>query len=264
MAHENSITNGDISTVHPTIKSIDLADIRDVLKKGLSDFNEKPSHIVLLMVIYPVLGLIFARAAAGYDLLPLVFPLVSGFALIGPIVALGVYELSRRREQGLPVQIRDAFNVIHSPSILAIVELSILLGVIYLAWLGSAQAIYWATFGSVAPTSFVGFVEQIFMTQQGWTLILAGCGVGFMFALAVLAIAAISFPMLLDKEVDVATAIHTSARAFAANPLIMLAWGLTVTGLLILGAIPLFYGLAITMPIVGHATWHLYRKIVEY
>jgi uncharacterized membrane protein len=247
----------------PVIRTIDMSDLKDVLHKGLQDFNEKTSHLLFLGILYPIATLVAALAAAKSELLPLVFPLVSGFALIGPMVAVGLYELSRRLEQGLDISWNHAFQVLWSPSIGAIMTLSLILCVIYLAWLGTALGIYWIIFGSEMPESVVGFARQVFTTPAGWTLIIVGVGVGFLFAVVVLAIAAVSFPMLVDRRVRALTAIQTSIRAFQTNPRTMLIWGMIVATLLIAGAIPLFAGLAVVVPVLGHATWHLYRKVVE-
>jgi uncharacterized membrane protein len=247
----------------PLIKKIGVSDLRDALLKGLQDFNEKPSHLIFLGMLYPTATLVAAMAAAKAELLPLVFPIVSGFALIGPMVAVGLYEMSRRREQGLHVSWNHVFQILWSPSIGAILALSLLLGVIYLAWLGAALGIYWIIFGSEIPKSVIDFARQVFTTRAGWTLIIVGCGVGFLFAVLVLAIAAVSFPMLVDRPVSAITAVQTSVCVFLTNPTTMLAWGLIVAILLIVGALPLFAGLAVVMPVLGHATWHLYRRVVE-
>ncbi|HEX3218391.1 MAG TPA: DUF2189 domain-containing protein [Aestuariivirgaceae bacterium] len=262
MTNEATVSAFQSSTAQPGIRKIQFSDLIDVLMKGLDDFNAKPSHIVLLVVIYPLLALIAARIAAGYDMLPLVFPLLSGFALIGPVAALGLYELSRRRELGLDIGWEHALRVVYAPSIRAILALSLILGAIYFAWLFSALAIHWLIFGSLVPTSIEDFILQILTTPKGWTLIIVGCGVGFIFAVVVLAISAVSFPMLLDRNVGVMTAIQTSVRVFLANPATMLMWGAIVAGSLVLGSLPLFVGLAVVMPVLGHATWHLYRKAV--
>jgi uncharacterized membrane protein len=247
----------------PVIRKIGVSDLKDVLLKGLQDFNEKPSHLLFLGILYPIATLVAAFAAAKSELLPLVFPLISGFALIGPVVAVGLYELSRRREQGLDISWNHAFQVFWSPSIGAIMTLSLLLCVIYLTWLGTALGIYRMIFGNEMPESVIDFARQVFTTPAGWTLIIVGCGVGFLFAVIVLVIAAVSFPMLVDQPVSPLTAIQTSVRAFLTNPRTMLTWGMIVSSLLIIGAIPVFAGLAVVMPVLGHATWHLYRKVVE-
>ena len=263
MANEKALTDIDADSVQPSIRTIGTADLIDALAKGLADFKAMPTHLVFLCVIYPVVTLLFARAAAGYEVLPLVFPLLAGYTLIGPLVATGMYELSRRREQGLDSSRMHAFDVRRSPSIGAIATLGAVLMVMYFAWLGAAWAIYVLNFGGVAPESVAGFARQVFTTPAGWALIIVGTGVGFLFAVIVFALSVVSFPMLLDRPVGVVTAVQTSIRAVRANPLTMAIWGLIVAAGLLLGALPLFVGLAVVLPVLGHATWHVYRKVVE-
>ncbi|MBL8905135.1 MAG: DUF2189 domain-containing protein [Rhizobiales bacterium] len=252
----------DVHAVRFAIRKIHLSDLKAALRSGLEDFKAMPSHLAFLVAIYPLATLIAAMAAARSELLPLVFPLLSGFALIGPLVAIGLYEISRRRELGLRVTWDDAFRVLRSPSIGPILAVSVLLGLIYVLWLAVAFAIYFALFGGTFPSSAAEFIAQVFTTGRGWMLIVIGCGVGFLFAVVVLAMAAVSFPMLIDRNVEANTAIRTSVRAFRENPVPMLTWGAIVAGLLIAGALPLLVGLAVVLPVLGHATWHLYRKLV--
>ncbi len=264
MANEKSIADaGAYRSAQPIVRTIGTADLRDALAKGLADFNAMPTHVVFLCLIYPIVTLIFARVYAGYEVLPLVFPLLAGYTLIGPLVAIGMYELSRRREQGLDISREHAFDVLRSPSIGAIATLGVLLMAIYFAWLGAAWAIYELIFGSTAPASIAEFARQVFTTPSGWTLIIVGSGVGFLFAVVVLTLSVVSFPLLLDRDVGVTTAVQTSIRAVLANPVTMAIWGLIVAGALLIGSLPLFVGLAVVLPVLGHSTWHLYRKVVE-
>ncbi len=263
MASDKAVADSDVNPAIPDVHNIGTADLKEVLAKGLADFNAHPTHLVFLCVIYPILMLIFARAYAGYEVLPLVFPLIAGSTLLGPLAATGMYELSRRREQGLDVSWLNMFDVLRSPSILAIAMLGLVLGAIFLAWMIAAQLIYWAMFGGVVPGSIAEFAHQIFATGSGWGLIIVGCGVGFVFSVVVLTISVVSFPLLLDREVNAVTAVHTSVKAVLANPRTMAMWGLIVAGGLLIGALPLFIGLAVVMPVLGHSTWHLYRKVVK-
>jgi uncharacterized membrane protein len=246
----------------PAVRPIGVADLWDVLAKGLGDFGAYRADVIFLCVIYPVAGFALARLAFGYDMLPLLFPLASGFALIGPVAAVGLYEMSRRREQGLTISWADAFGVVRSPSFGAIVALGLLLVAIFLLWLAAAFGIYRLTLGPEPPASVESFVRDVFTTRAGWVLTVAGVGVGFLFALTVLAISVVSFPLLLDREVGLGTAVRTSIRAVLANPGPMAIWGLIVAGGLVIGSIPLLVGLVIVVPVLGHATWHLYRKVV--
>jgi uncharacterized membrane protein len=247
----------------PIVHKIGMADLRDALAKGLADFNAMPTHLVFLCLIYPIVTLIAARTAAGYELLPLVFPFLAGYTLIGPLVAIGMYELSRRREMGLDISRRRAFDVFRFPFIRAIATLGIVQMGICFAWLFAAQVIYERYFGSAVPASIAEFARQVFTTPSGWTLIIVGCGVGFLFAVVVFTLNVVSYPLLLDRDVGVMTAVVTSVRAVIASPITMAMWGLIVAGALVIGSLLFFVGLAVVVPVLGHSTWHLYRKVVE-
>src|SRR6202521_3026393 len=246
----------------PIIRTIGLYHLREALRLGWEDFKAVPSHAVLLCVIYPLLGLVLARTVLGYSVLPLLFPLAAGFALLGPFAALGLYELSRRRALGQQASAWDALDVLRSPSFGAMLGLGTLLLALFVTWIATAQAIYVATFGYEAAAGIPDFAERVLTTPQGWWLIIVGCGVGFLFAVVALCISVVSFPLMLDRHAGAGEAMVTSLRAVAQNPVPMAAWGLIVAVLLVLGSLPFFLGLAIVIPLLGHATWHLYRKVI--
>jgi uncharacterized membrane protein len=264
MAHENQITGTDVLTPeHPRVRRIDVSDLKEALRKGLDDFNAMPTHLIFLCMIYPIIMVIAARIYAGYDVLPLVFPALAGYTLLGPLVAIGMYELSRRRESGMDISRWHAFGVIRSQSIGALAVLGLLLAFIYCLWVGSAWVIFQETTGGTIPDSFETFVDLIFRTEDGRTLIIIGCTAGFVFSAIVLALSVVSFPMLLHQKIDVKLAIYTSIRAVLENPITMGTWGLIVVVFLVIGSLPAFIGLAVVLPILGHSTWHLYRRVIE-
>lgn len=247
----------------PAVRSIGVADLNDALRKGFADFMEIPSHAVFLGIIYAVVGLILFRLSFGYDVLPLVYPMLAGFALLGPFVAVALYDLSRRREQGLETSVWHLTEVFQLPSIGAIARLGLVLMALFVAWMAVAQTMYTQIMGPEVPASPSEFMRQILTTPEGHQLIIVGNAVGFLFAAFVLVISVVSFPMLVDRNVSAATAVRTSVRAVIANPMTMALWGLIVVAGLIVGALPLFFGLAVVFPVLGHATWHLYRKTVS-
>ncbi|MCA1453203.1 DUF2189 domain-containing protein [Bradyrhizobium sp. BRP22] len=251
-----------VSTAY-VVRKIGLSDLRDALRLGWEDFQAIPTHAVVLCVIYPVLGLVLFRLVLGYSVLPLLFPLAAGFALIGPFAALGLYELSRRRERGEEAAAWHAMHVLSAPSFGAILGLGVLLLVLFGVWIAAADAIYIAIFGYAAAASIPDFATRVLTTAEGWSLIIIGCGVGFLFALVSLCISVVSFPLMLDRHATAIDAVRTSLRAVKENPFVMAAWGLIVAALLVIGSLPLFLGLAVVLPVLGHATWHLYRKVVE-
>ncbi len=249
-------------TAVPAVRTITRADLQDALRKGLADFSAAPTHVIFLALIYPALGLLLCRAAFQYSVLPLVFPMVAGFAIMGPFAAIGLYEISRLREQGKAVTWRNGLEVVHAPGFKSILLLGGILMALFLTWLGAAHLIYAAIFGDAQPKSLGAFIDEIFATKLGAELLIVGHLVGAVFAAIAFAISVISFPLLIDRNVDVVTAIGTSLRAIAANPWTMLEWAALVAALLIIGSLPLLVGLAAVMPVLGHATWHLYRKVV--
>jgi uncharacterized membrane protein len=246
----------------PVIRKINLSDLHQALRLGWEDFKALPSHAIILCIIYPLLGLALARTVHGYSVLPLLFPLAAGFALLGPFAALGLYELSRRRERHEEASAWDAMEVLRSPSFGAMLGLGTLLLALFVTWVATAQAIYIAVFGYQGATGVSDFLQRVLTTPQGWWLIGVGCGVGFLFALLALCISVVSFPMMLDRHAGAGEAMVTSLRVVAKNPLTIAAWGLIVAALLVAGSLPFFLGLAIVIPLLGHATWHLYGKVI--
>jgi uncharacterized membrane protein len=263
MSYSHILTGVSESPVRPVVRRIAPSDLFHALARGVDDFTAMPSHAVFLCVVYPFLGLIMIAATAGGTMLPLAFPIAAGFALVGPLAAIGLYELSRRREAGLDSSSSHAFDVLHSPSLGAIVALGLLLMAIFLLWLVAAEAVYIANFGYRPPASIGRFASDVLNTSAGWTLIVVGTSVGFLFAVVALSIGAISFPLLLDRDVGAAVALATSIRVVATNPATIALWGFIVAALLVIGSIPFFLGLTVVMPVLGHATWHLYRRAVE-
>ena len=263
MVHLHVISGAGESPTYPVIRKIGFADLKDALTKGIDDFREMPSHVIFLAVIYPVIGLFLARMTFGYSVMPLLFPLAAGFALIGPFAAIGLYELSRQREKGVDVSWKHAFGVLRCPSLDGIAALGMVLMIVFLIWLTTAEWLYQSLFGHRSPESIGRFLSDILTTSEGWILIIAGNGIGFLFAVLALTIGVVSFPLLLDRDVGAMVAMQTSVRAVLRNPLMMAAWGLFVAVTLVIGSLPFFVGLAVVLPVLAHSTWHLYRKVVE-
>lgn len=262
LEYEVEHLGGDGTSAMPTIRTIGIADLRAALKAGIADFGAFRTDVIMACLLYPIIGGCLIWIAVHRAVLPLAFPLVSGFALVGPVAAIGLYELSRRRERGQPAAWSDMFAVLKAPGFGGILLLSAGLTLLFLGWLLFAWVLYAATMGTETPQSTLGFVRDVLTTGGGWAMILIGIPVGFVFAVIALAVSVVSFPLLLDRDVGLPRALITSVALTRQNPVTVLTWGAIVAAGLVIGALPMLLGLAVTMPILGHATWHLYRRAV--
>ncbi|HEX2560935.1 DUF2189 domain-containing protein [Phenylobacterium sp.] len=247
----------------PAVRRIEAQDVMDALRRGAADVGAARDDVLFIALIYPLAGVLIASVALDNRLTPLVFPLVSGFALLGPLAAVGLYEISRRLERGGPISAGTPLAVFRSPAIGDILRLGAVLLAVFFAWLVAAWAIYAANFGPQPPVSVAAFANEVLTTPAGWRMMAVGIGVGALFAAAVFVLSVISFPLMLDRHVPMSTAVQTSLRAVRTSPKTMALWGLIIAGLLVLGSLPALVGLVFVMPLLGHASWHLYRKVTR-
>lgn len=245
----------------PPLRRIHTSDLTAALKRGWDDTGKGRADLVMLWLIYPILALYLAAADYYGQLVLLLLPVVSGFALVGPLFAVGMYEMSRQRELTGELHWADGFKVLRSPSIGAITGLGLALIALFAVWLVVATAIAQLCLGPDIPTG-LGFFTATFTTAAGWAMLGLGTLAGAVFAVLVLVISSVSFPLLLDRPATLGTAIRTSAQAVRLNAGIMALWGGIVVAGLVLGSIPVFAGLIVVLPILGHGTWHLYRAMV--
>ncbi len=243
-------------------RKVTISDLRQCLKAGYSDFSARPISIPFQIAFYFLIALTIVLFAADQNLRYLAFPMVAGFNLIAPIIAIGFFEMSRQREQGMPMRWGSAFSFIHTSAFAPILALSIVMMLLYVGWLYMAEMIYFGLFSENPPATVAALIDELFSTRRGGALVVYGNFVGFLFACAAMAISVVAFPLALDKPVTSGTAIQVSVRAFADNLGVMCVWGLIVVALLALGAAFFLIGLAVALPVLGHATWHLYRKLV--
>jgi uncharacterized membrane protein len=251
--------------LHPAalgLRRISTADVRAALAAGWSDFLAAPTQLVFLGMLYPLVGLIGARVAAQRDLLPLLWPLVAGLGLIGSFSAVGLYEISRRREAGETVSWLSAFAVLRNPNLSVIIGLGLILLSVFVLWVGIAMAVFDRTLGPLGVTTPGAILHAALTTPAGHRLLWLSNGIGAVLALGVLATTVVAVPLALDRGSTLGTAVRTSIGAFVTNPGPLLLWGAIVAALLALGCLPAFTGLAVVMPVLGHATWHLYRRLV--
>ncbi len=263
MAEDSSFRDIQVTSSEIQIRKIGVKDIQHALREGYDDFTATPSFGVFLILIYPLFAVLLTLLVLGDNLLYLLFPMIAGSTLLGPVVSTCLFEMSRRREQGLSASWRRAFDFVHSSAFAPIVALSIAMMILYGAWMYMAQLLYFGLFTIDPPASISEFMSQLFTTRRGAGLMLYGTVIGFLCASTALAMSVVAFPLILDRPVSSATAVVTSIKAVTANPLMMALWGAIVVVLLSAGAILFLVGLAAVLPILGHATWHLFRKLVE-
>ena len=262
LGHAAAHAGGDGVTAMPELRTISWRDIKEALRLGIADFAAFRTDVIVVCLLYPVIGACLVWFAYHKGVLPLAFPLISGFALVGPVAAIGLYELSRRREAGEHPVWSDALSVVHAPGFGAIVLLGMGLASLLVLWLLAAWILFRTTIGTLADPGVMPFLHQVLGTPGGWVMMLIGIPMGFCFAVVALAISVISFPMLIDRDVGLPKAVVMSVRLTRANPRVVLGWGAIVAAGLLIGAVPMLLGLAVTLPILGHATWHFYRRAV--
>lgn len=246
------------------VRKITNDDLRLSLAQGMNDFLAMRGDLFFAGLIYTLIGIAAVVMTTNEPLMPWFFPVVAGVGLLGPIAAVGFYELARRRENGQTNNNwSHFFDVLKRPSADDIGIVAAVLLVIFLGWLLAAGVLYALLFGLATPTSVEGFLATVFTTPKGWALIVFGAVIGAAFGWLVLSLSVASMPLLVDCDVSASEAISTSWRATQANKSEMFRWGLIVTGLLILGSAPLFVGLAFVLPWLGYSTWHLYTRLVD-
>jgi uncharacterized membrane protein len=240
------------------IRRLTIADIGQALRAGLDDLRHFRTDALLLAALFPVSGLLLAGVFVIQGFLPLVFPLLSGFALLGPVATLWFAAQSRQRERGD----ESATTVFKQPRLKAIQRLASIEILIFLVWNAAAGAIYYFTLGSSNENAGANFLVRVLTTTAGWEMTILGCAVGAAFAFLTLAISCISFPLVIDRSVTASVAISASLRAISGNPVFVLAWGAIVAIGLVVGTIPCLLGLVFVLPVLGHATWHIYRRMI--
>jgi uncharacterized membrane protein len=253
----------DPRSTAPAIRRISGKDLDWALSEGWKDFNAKRGDILVLAVLYPVLGLLAAAIALNDRLLPVFFPLVAGLTVMGPAVAAGFYEIARRRGLGISSSYRHFFDPLNGRSRRPLVMLTLMSLAFFTAWIAAAWVIYSLTLARIEPMTLAGGFQQLFSTPEGLSMVVIGNAVGAVFAVLTVFLTLVSFPMVVDRPVDAGTAVGTSVRAVSANLPTVASWGIRVAVLLILGSLPLFIGLAVVLPVLGYATWHLYTRMVE-
>lgn len=245
----------------PVVRPIAAADIAEALGQGLRDFQAMPLYGLMFGALYAAGGILIVLSLTAFGMVYLAYPIAAGFALIGPFVAIGLYEMSRRRENGEPVALADIWSTVRSRTELGWMAFVTLF--VFVIWMYQVRLLIALILGINASFSSVQqFITVVLTTNEGLLFLAIGNAVGAALSLILFSLTVVSFPLLLDRDVDFVTAMVTSVRAVVTSPVPMIGWAAVIVVVLIVSAIPYFLGLVVTLPVLGHATWHLYRRIV--
>ena len=247
--------------VDPVVRRITAADIAESLVAGVRDFQALPLYGLTFGALYAAGGILILLSLTAFGMAYLAYPLTAGFALIGPFVAIGLYEVSRRREAGEPISFGAIWSTIRSRSEIGWMAFVTLF--MFVVWMYQVWLLISLLLGpNVSFASFSEFLTVVLTTNAGRLFLAIGNLDGAALSLILFSLTVVSFPLLLDREVDFVTAMVTSVRAVVTSPLPMIGWAAVIVVLMIVSALPYFLGLIVTVPVLGHATWHLYRRIV--
>lgn len=250
-----------VSPVAPyrVVNDLTLADLRNALASGLKDFAAHPVYGLFFAAVYVAAGLFLYVALVDWGQAEWLIPAAAGFPLIAPFTAVGLYEVSRRREVGLPLGWGKVLGALRGHGDDQILMMGGIVFVAFSFWMIVAHSVF-AIF--LAESGIGSESLAIFTTRAGIMMLVVGSAIGALMALAFYAVTVISLPMLVDREVDFLTAIITSLATFRGNRLVLLVWAVVIAVLLFAAMVPLFLGLLVALPVLGHATWHLYRRAV--
>lgn len=246
----------------PVVRAVTGADIRAALVAGLDDFRAAPVYGLFFGAVYALGGVLLVAAVTVLHMPWLGYPLAAGFALVGPFVAVGLYEVSRRIEAAAPLSWGGVLGAVWAQRGREFSWLAFVTLFVFLIWMYQVRLLLALFLGFKSFASFAGFLTVIFTTPEGLMFLAVGHVVGAALSVAVFSLTVVSFPLLLDRDVDFVTAMITSVKAVVTSPGPMLGWAAVVVLSLILAAIPMFLGLLIVLPVLGHTTWHLYRRLV--
>ncbi len=246
----------------PQVRPIGFRDLKEVLALGWRDFWQAPLFGVFFGGVYTLGGILIAYVLIQLKISMLVFPMVFGFALIGPFIATGLYEISRRLEKNVPLTWGDILGVVWHQHRRELGWMAFVMLFIFWIWMYQSRTLVAVFFGTKGFATMQGFIEAVFTTSNGLIFLLVGHMVGAAISMVLFTLTVVSCPILLEREIDFVTAMITSVRAVTTSPIVMLSWGVFVVLAVILSAVPAFLGLLIVLPVLGHATWHLYRRVV--
>lgn len=245
----------------PVVRTITVADIGEALASGIRDLQAAPRYGLAFGALYALGGIALVASLSALQMTYLAYPLAAGFAIIGPFVAIGLYQVSRDLESGTPLSFGRIWSVVTNRR--EVGWMAFVTGFFFVIWMYQVRlllALFLGNAGSFA--SLAEFFQVVTTTNEGLIFLIVGNLIGAVLSLILFSITVVSYPLILDRDVDFVTAMITSVRAVTLNPLPMVGWAAAVVALLVVSSLPMFIGLVVTVPVLGHTTWHLYRRLV--
>lgn len=249
-------------TTMPPVEALSVADIKQCMAQGWADFRKAPGFGLFFGGIYMLGGLLIVQSLFVWDMSWMIYPVAIGFPLIGPFAAVGLYEVSRRLQSGEPLAWNQILSVMRFQSGREMSWMAFVVLFIFWMWMYQVRLLVALFLGRLSFTSLDRFIEIVTTTGEGLAFLMVGHVVGAVLSLVLFSVTVCSIPMLLDRNVDFVTAMITSVKVVLASPVVMLGWGVMVTLALIAAMVPAFLGLLVVLPVLGHTTWHIYKRAV--
>ncbi|SPJ29127.1 DUF2189 domain-containing protein [Falsiruegeria mediterranea] len=246
----------------PQVNTLSAEDITAALKAGFADFLARPVMSGFFGLLYAVFGILIVWSLFRLGQLWVIIPAIAGFPLVAPFAAAGLYEMSRRRQANISFGWADILGVVANQRKREMGWMAFVTLFVFWVWIYQIRLWLAVILRDASFSDFGGFLNVVFFTPEGWLFLLIGTGVGAILSAVLFSVTVIAMPMLLDRETDFVTAMITSVRTVKENPVVMLTWAAIITGAMILSLVPAFLGLIVTLPVLGHTTWHLYRRAI--
>ena len=246
----------------PDVNALSVADLRAALMAGLSDFARAPLYGLGIGAIFALIGATIVLALTVWDIPWMIYPFAIGFPLIGPFAAVGLFEVSRRLEKGEPISWSIVFSAVWRQRGRELSWMAFVMLFFFWMWMYQVRLLIALFLGRLSFATLEKFFNIVLYTPEGWLFLAVGHLVGAALALVLFSITVVSIPLLMERNYDFVTAMITSVKSVVASPVVMLGWGVFVTLAIIAASLPLFAGLLVVLPILGHATWHIYKRAV--
>ena len=237
-------------------------DIRAALKAGFADFLARPVMSGFFGLFYAVFGLLFVWVLVSLGKIWMIIPAVVGFPLVAPFAAAGLYEMSRRLQKNESFGWSDILSVMAEQRNREMGWMAFVTLFVFWVWVYQVRLWLAIILQNASFSDFGGFLSVVFFTPEGWVFLIVGTCAGAVLSAALFSVTVIAMPMLLDRETNFVSAMLTSVRAVAENPVVMLTWAAIISVTMVVSLLPAFLGLIFTLPILGHTTWHLYQRAV--